>query len=363
MMPARPVSRRDSWRALGLALVLTLLPGATPVVGSSGCPAAGAGTGVTLLFDPAPARLVREQVQEVFLLVHAVQPITGIEVHFDFDPAHLRVLRSAVKSEGEAAKLALPEPPRMLPAVVVNSVDNATGRIDFAAERPDGTPTPVSGCFALAVPYLLGVEATDAMGTSIRLIDDEAAGRRTRAVANGREIPVGGMDATYHVVPPRLRGQVQMQGHAAGAAGRSEPLWVWLYSLPVPDVPTPTVTPSLVVAQPDGSFVAEAPQAGEYDVVVRGQTSLRNRRPAVSIGVDDTPRCFGTLLEGDSNSDGVINKADAAIVQHAFASASGDVTFDARADLNRDGAVDVLDFSLLALNAGRGGDQLVTCGP
>jgi hypothetical protein len=245
---------------------------------------------------------------------------------------------------------------------VVNSVDNALGRIDFAAaRRPDDTPA--SGCFLLAVPYVLGVKATDAMGTSIRLIYDEAAGRRTHAVANGREIPVGGMDAIYHVVPPLLRGQVQWQGQPAGAAGRSESLWVWFYPPAVPGRATPAVTPATVTTQPDGTFALEAPHAESYDIVVRGQTSLRNRRPGVSVGSDDPQRCFGMLLEGDSNGDGVVSAADAELLRQAFSSTAGTGGFDARADLNRDGIVDVLDFSLLALNAGRGGDQLVDCLP
>jgi hypothetical protein len=56
------------------------------------------------------------------------------------------------------------------------------------------------------------------------------------------------------------------------------------------------------------------------------------------------------VLQGDANRDGVVDKADAAIVKASLGICGGEMAFDPDADLNRDGCVDA-DDGTIALHA------------
>jgi hypothetical protein len=57
---------------------------------------------------------------------------------------------------------------------------------------------------------------------------------------------------------------------------------------------------------------------------------------------------FQTAVPGDVNGDGKADCADIAIVRAAFGKATGDTGYDARADLNRDRVVNVIDLALVS---------------
>lgn len=59
------------------------------------------------------------------------------------------------------------------------------------------------------------------------------------------------------------------------------------------------------------------------------------------------------VLQGDANRDGVVNAADAALIRASLGKCTSDAGFNADADLNADGCVDVLDVGTFALAAGR----------
>ncbi|MBK8022476.1 MAG: proprotein convertase P-domain-containing protein [Chloroflexi bacterium] len=65
--------------------------------------------------------------------------------------------------------------------------------------------------------------------------------------------------------------------------------------------------------------------------------------------IDITPGFF----IGDINRDGFVNISDFSLLAIAFGSATGEPTYNAAADLNDDGFVNISDFSLLAANFGR----------
>jgi hypothetical protein len=69
---------------------------------------------------------------------------------------------------------------------------------------------------------------------------------------------------------------------------------------------------------------------------------------------------MGTLIEGDANTDGLIDILDFSILATAFGTVVGDPGFDPRADFNNSGNIDILDFSLLATNYSRSGEIIVT---
>ena len=51
---------------------------------------------------------------------------------------------------------------------------------------------------------------------------------------------------------------------------------------------------------------------------------------------------------GDVNSDGVVSCADVAIVKAAFGNRTGEAGFDARADVNNDRLVNVMDLTVVS---------------
>jgi hypothetical protein len=54
------------------------------------------------------------------------------------------------------------------------------------------------------------------------------------------------------------------------------------------------------------------------------------------------------LLPGDLNGDGAFTCADLAIVKASFGKRTGQAGFDSRADVNKDGIVDIRDLSFVA---------------
>ncbi|MER3404697.1 MAG: hypothetical protein C4289_05625, partial [Chloroflexota bacterium] len=104
-----------------LVVLVPLLPGLAPV----------AAAGVLLTFDPPVLTLARGQVQAVTLRLNATEPVSGIEIHLDFDPAYLRV----VNADGHAVSRLGQIEQSPFPFLLANRVDNTTGQIDYAAGR------------------------------------------------------------------------------------------------------------------------------------------------------------------------------------------------------------------------------------
>jgi hypothetical protein len=115
------------------------------------------------------------------------------------------------------------------------------------------------------------------------------------------------------------------------------------------------------VANLDGTWQICGIVEGEYDVEVEMDLYLDGLKEGVSIADEgDTDVGQVKVLGGDCNdSDGVqpcgpgqegINVLDATIVGNAFGAEPGDGNWDARADINDDGTVNILDASLLGGN-------------
>jgi trimeric autotransporter adhesin len=92
-------------------------------------------------------------------------------------------------------------------------------------------------------------------------------------------------------------------------------------------VGTVTLQSSATVAA--GNVISETPAAGS-NVAVGSSVNL-----VISRG----------LLPGDLNGDGAVNCTDLAIVKSSFGKRTGQPGFDSRADVNRDGVVNVIDLS------------------
>lgn len=348
-------------RLIGLlALLLALAPllrGAAPVATAAG--------GVTLTFDPPVLTLARGQVQTVKLRLSASEPVSGIEVHLDFDPAYLQV----VNADGHPVSRLGQSEESSFPFVLVNRVDNTAGQIDYAAGRLERRG--ITGDFILAEFRLLALKETEGTPATVRLADgartsDPERVRVTLAAVGGRAIAVSLQPVAVRIEPAVVRGRVGLRSAAAGVPAAETTLTVEFSVPPVPPWSGPPPALRSTVTQRDGVFTAVAPGAGTYDIAVYSPTSLRSVRRGVVVGVDQPgspPLCFGELAEGDASGDGQIGPADVAMVVGAFAAGAGTEAFNVQADFDRDGFVGVLDFSLLAFNYGLRGDQPATCGP
>ncbi len=343
------------WLALLLALA-PLLHG--PVRGAS------AAESVTLTFDPPVLTLARGQVQPVKLRLSTTEPLSGIEVHLDFDPVYLRV----VNADGHPVSRLGQSEESPFPFVLANRVDNTAGQIDYASGRLERRG--ITGEFILAELRLLALKETEGTPATLGLADgsvsDQERVRTTLAAASGRPIAASLQPLAVRIEPAVVRGRVGTRSAAASVPAAGTTLTVEFSVPPVPPWSGPPPDLRNTVMQRDGVFTVVAPGAGTYDIAVRSPTSLHSVRRGVVVGVDQPgspPLCFGELAEGDANRDGQIGPADVAIVVGAFAAGAGTEAFNAQADFDHDGFVGVLDFSLLAFNYGLKGDQSATCGP
>lgn len=95
---------------------------------------------------------------------------------------------------------------------------------------------------------------------------------------------------------------------------------------------------------------------GTYLLTVVGGSFLRKSVGPMSVNVDGSYFNHVAMVNGDTNSDGVVNLEDFDIVGHAFGSEAGGSSWDNRADLDRSGSVDLGDIDIIAENFGDEGD-------
>jgi hypothetical protein len=113
-----------------------------------------------------------------------------------------------------------------------------------------------------------------------------------------------------------------------------------------------------VTTNSTGGFSFAFGQAlGSYDIGVKGSHTLSRLEEDVVIDGATTNVNFGTLLEGDSDNDDVVDIYDFGILADAFGSVPASANWDERADLNNDDVISINDFGLLADNFGLLGEM------
>ena len=139
-----------------------------------------------------------------------------------------------------------------------------------------------------------------------------------------------------------LGGQVLLPGRTA----RAEPLEVVLC---LPGQRRVAYRAS-VTTDEVGRFTLSGLAPGAYDLYLRTRQSLWAVERGVVAGGQVT---VGPLCLGDIDQDGLIGSGDFELLRASYRTLQGDARYDARADLNGDGAVNIHDFSTLAANYGR----------
>jgi len=277
--------------------------------------------------------------------IYGAVNLYGAEVHIRYDPSIVRVVDADPLLSGVQMALGGFPYPDYVP---VNEAHELTGTLDCAL-------TQVPPRAAVSGDGLFGVITFEALQGGISPVEIVAA---KLSDPDGIEIPSVTKDGEIDVLHQgTIVGQVHFQGRSAPPSPDwSCPLSVTLY-LPGETMPTYTFSP---LTDQRGVFTVTNIVTGTYDVKVRDLHSLWNVRHNVAVDLGINVLDMGTLLEGDSDLNGVIDILDFSILAGAYDTSLGDPTFDPRADYNNSWEVNILDFALLATNYGLSGEHVLT---
>jgi hypothetical protein len=108
----------------------------------------------------------------------------------------------------------------------------------------------------------------------------------------------------------------------------------------------------LTTTKSGDSAVCQVPgvAAGTYDITTVSEHTLLNVKRSIVIADPNTAINMGMLLEGDAYKDDFIDSNDFNIFAEAWLTAMTEPNFDELADFDRNGVIDIFDFSLLASN-------------
>jgi hypothetical protein len=169
-------------------------------------------------------------------------------------------------------------------------------------------------------------------------------------------------DADIHTVVaaisinPLLQGNISASISLQGRPAAPDPRWsIPLHvTLTAQGSPTPAYDSDVTTNQL-GVFALQGFTPGTYLVRVKGLHTLSNVRTVV-LNAGPNTLDLGTLREGDTDNNDIVNLTDFSLLAATFGKQSGNAGYDGRADFNGDGVVNLTDFSLLATNFGKSGD-------
>jgi predicted peptidase len=209
-------------------------------------------------------------------------------------------------------------------------------RLEIAYMLPSITPTPTAS--PTATPTRTSVPTATA--TPTRVSSPTATHTPTSIVP-----PTATPTVTATPEFCTLQGSVTLQ-----RPGQPAPDASWSVTLTV------TIDGKQHVATTDtsGNFTLAGLTPGTHEVRVKNSHTLANRR-TVSLVLGTNTVSFGTLKEGDANDDNCVTMADFSILAAAFFP-----SYDAQADFNQDGYVNLRDFIMLRENFALCGDIEVT---
>ncbi|MCX6031289.1 MAG: pre-peptidase C-terminal domain-containing protein [Chloroflexi bacterium] len=264
------------------------------------------------------------------------------QAFLDFDPAILRV----VDENGAPATQIIPG--TALANVLVNGVDNATGRIGFVAQGDVQI-----GRFTVATARFQAISPT----LTSRLAFNVIAPRHSDLLLEGASVLDGLRGGLVIALPgARLTGQATMEGRTAPP----NPAWSvpLLLTLGQPGERGPAYAFGLV-SDASGAFTMPGVAApGDARVRLKGLHTLRNLLPTTLAGGANSVN-METLLEGDAFGDNRVDSRDISLLAAAFGKSQGQPGFDPRADFNEDDTVNLTDLNLLKPNLGWRGDLLL----
>ncbi|MHC4324427.1 MAG: nitroreductase family protein, partial [Planctomycetota bacterium] len=145
---------------------------------------------------------------------------------------------------------------------------------------------------------------------------------------------------------------VFLQGQSRPDAGWNAPLTVKLFTPGADllnDTPIYEFETTTIKSADSNTAVCEITgiESGIYDIAVLGESTLVNAGKSIIISAPDTSVDMGTLLEGDTNNDHIINFDDYAILSKSWLASQSQLEYDMRVDFDRNGLINTADLSLL----------------
>ncbi len=201
-----------------------------------------------------------------------------------------------------------------------------------------------------------GEPLTVRFGASGDLISTGWGSNRVSLYSPGRRVHVrdvvgsaGGMAQPFYMdrLNPSIEGRVQLQSFA----GSSLPFTNLVVEIRDKGQ-TASLSTSVVAIRPDGRFWVQTPAAqGEFDICIKAGAYLSQVR---TVDTSDSSRSFPVfnLLGGDVDSSNVVDSVDYQLMVRASGSSVGDANYASSADLNGDGTVNPVDFTIFAANFG-----------
>ncbi|PZC45477.1 MAG: N-acetylneuraminic acid mutarotase [Chloroflexi bacterium] len=290
--------------------------------------------------------------------------VSAVDAFINFDSGLLQVVDADESRDGVQISPDFSE----LDMSLANAANNEAGEITFNTNKLVG-PFP-AGTFRIAeITFRVneGIDFESLADEITAAIEFSFESPRQSVVAfEGDAVPGASQNATVTIKSGLLvTGTVKLQGGSRDWEGYEIPYVLNVFPCDTTfgagtgfstDIAALLATPTVNIenistATKTVTFTFVLPlTAGGYDFTLSSPHTLTNvTRCGQLTGSDDTVD-FDTLLEGDSNDDGIINAIDFSILAGSFLKADGDEAFDERADFDRTGIVNALDFSLLAAN-------------
>ena len=308
-----------------------------------------ASAAVNLVLSPSTSNNMIGDTFDVILQAQSgSQQVVGVDAYLDFDPAKLAVvdMDPAVPGCQIASGAAFSMPIR-------NTADNTAGHIDYSAGAINPLP---SGTFTVATIRFQALAAT-APTTAITFSTSDVRHTEVCGDIQGTDVTgtlTGGVCTIASGVNVGI--SVGLQGAGRPANAWAVPLTVKFFT-PGSNVLTavPLFSFTLTAAKVNSTAVVQCPgvSPASYDISAVSSHTLVNVKRNVTIGIASTTISLGTLLEGNANNDVRINIADFSFLSGAYGKSSGEPGYNAGADFDGSGIVDINDFSLLAGNYNR----------
>jgi len=267
----------------------------------------------------------------------------------DFDPAFLQVTEVTYPNSLGSYLLA-------------DKVDNVQGQIDISLAR--FTNPYFAGSFRAATIHLQTVATTDTLTdgrtqvtflhnsdllrNSLTLAPTLAESNIRIVAADGQPRNLNGKAPSRAFQPPNLYRACEgflLPGVRAYEPGTDKLVGIGYAT------PEPTGTFQVRV----NDITAGTQLSGVFDVQVKGNNTLSNKRRVSLPTADGVAIDFGELLLGDANGDDRVDMVDVSYVIPALYTAAGYPGFNACADITHGGYVNQFDISTLLRNFNKAG--------
>jgi hypothetical protein len=270
-------------------------------------------------FDPSPKQVGAGESFTINMRLENIADLYGFETTIRFDPNILEVQDADAGTAGvQVSKGA------WLPAsthIVVNSADNASGLITFAATLVSPEPALNGSGNVVSIPFRAKAAGTTPVAfNSLKVVNSSAV-----------VVPVKRTDGQVTVTSNQatLAGKVQLEGRTNHSG-----VTILLDSC------------CTFTSVADGSYSCST-TGGSHKLTFSHPGYLTKVVTVNAVAGSTVTVPQVTLLGGDINGDGVIDILDLVAVASQFGSSS---PTPAAADINADGQVDIIDIVLVAKN-------------